>query len=230
MVVIIPDVSGSMGRTDAAGTPLLNGAKAAVLTVVEDLPAGTRVGLRAYGHAYAGDDPAVGCTDGALLAPAASANTNAISLPSTGSSPPGSPRSAWPRSKGETYFGVPTLSDRPASVTVSVDDVLEETADRWYIRVESQSREHPTEVPYSLQVTIETTTPPPSPRLTTTLSMTGAPVATDRSGRASLTPGDESGWPTWALVAAGVAPGGAGAGGWLLARSRTRTSTPGSRR
>lgn len=404
-VLIVLDVSGSMGRTDAAGTQLLSGAKAAVRTVVEDLPAGTRVGLRAYGHTYAGDDPAVGCADSALLTPVAAANTNTINaaldglqptgftpirlaleqgvndLPAQGQrtiivisdgedtcSPPEpcevaerlsaqgvdvtvesvgllleneeareqlvclsdatggtyrdaatveelseslvalSTRAARTVSTGdavegtpspadaptvregvssdtivvpetlhygltlepgqeatvtatvgpldlpgesayravalrvapetgtggaETYFGVQTLSDQPASVSVSVDDVRAETAGRLIIRVESQSRERPAEVAYDLQLTIETTAPPPSPSpspsSTPSPSTTGAPAATNCSGPASSTSGEESKWPTWAMVAvAGVGIAGAGVGGWLLARSRPR-SAPGPR-
>lgn len=68
-VLIVLDSSGSMNRTDPGGTTLMAGAKAAVAQVVEQLPAGAPVGLRAYGHTYTGEDEATGCADTALLAP-----------------------------------------------------------------------------------------------------------------------------------------------------------------
>lgn len=68
-VLLIMDASGSMNRPDDAGRPLIDGAKQALIDVVDSLPAGSSVGLRVYGHRVPNTDQEQGCQDTELIAP-----------------------------------------------------------------------------------------------------------------------------------------------------------------
>lgn len=68
-VMVVLDVSGSMGRVDGSGQTLLRGAKNALGELVGSLPAKTVLGVRAYGSEYAGRDKSVSCRDTRLLVP-----------------------------------------------------------------------------------------------------------------------------------------------------------------
>ena len=62
-LLLILDASGSMGRVDANGVRLIDGAKQALLDLVNILPDDVQVGLRVYGHTYPNTDKVNGCTD-----------------------------------------------------------------------------------------------------------------------------------------------------------------------
>lgn len=68
-ILVIMDVSGSMARTDAGGTTLIQGARQAVRQLVSEAPPETPVGLRLYGHTYPGEDKRRGCQDTELVVP-----------------------------------------------------------------------------------------------------------------------------------------------------------------
>ncbi len=70
-LLLIMDASGSMNAVDDGGTRLIDGAKAALNRVVDELPDGTPVGLRVYGHRTPNTDPVAGCQDTELIAPVA---------------------------------------------------------------------------------------------------------------------------------------------------------------
>jgi hypothetical protein len=67
--LLILDSSGSMRADDGSGRPKIEAAKEALLRLVDELPDGAQVGLRAYGHRYDNSDRARGCTDTELLQP-----------------------------------------------------------------------------------------------------------------------------------------------------------------
>ena len=68
-VLVIMDVSGSMGRDDGTGTTLIDGAREAVNRFLALMPDATPVGLRVDGSEYPGDDQARGCRDSDLVVP-----------------------------------------------------------------------------------------------------------------------------------------------------------------
>ena len=68
-LLLILDASGSMARTDANGVRLIDGAKQALLALVDTLPDDVQVGLRVYGHRYPSTDQTNGCTDTELIVP-----------------------------------------------------------------------------------------------------------------------------------------------------------------
>ena len=68
-VLIVMDASRSMGKPAGDGSSRLAVAKAALRTVVDGLPDGSRVGLRLYGHRVAGAGRAAGCRDTELVTP-----------------------------------------------------------------------------------------------------------------------------------------------------------------
>ena len=68
-VLLILDASGSMNRVDGSGTPLIDGAKAALREIVHRLPPDANVGLRVYGHRTSNEDPIAGCVDTELVVP-----------------------------------------------------------------------------------------------------------------------------------------------------------------
>ncbi|MBT8216936.1 MAG: VWA domain-containing protein [Acidimicrobiia bacterium] len=68
-VLLIMDASGSMGRVDANGIRLIDGAKEALTTLVDALPEGIPIGLRVYGHRTPNTDKATGCQDTELVVP-----------------------------------------------------------------------------------------------------------------------------------------------------------------
>ena len=90
-LLVIMDVSGSMERTDASGTTLINGAREAVREFVDVVPPETEIGLRLYGSDYAGDDEAAGCRDTRLAVPIGPAEGSgaAISAAIDGARPTG---------------------------------------------------------------------------------------------------------------------------------------------
>lgn len=69
--LLVLDSSGSMRADDGTGRPKIEAAKAALLQLVDELPDGTPVGLRVYGHRFPNTDRARGCTDTELLQPVA---------------------------------------------------------------------------------------------------------------------------------------------------------------
>lgn len=68
-VLVILDVSGSMQRDDGTGTTLMQGARAAVGALLDEVPDETPVGLRFYGASYPGDNERQGCRDTDLVVP-----------------------------------------------------------------------------------------------------------------------------------------------------------------
>lgn len=68
-LLVIMDVSGSMGDRDASRTTLIQGARNAVAALVDKAPADAAIGLRLYGSEYAGNSKATGCTDTRLAVP-----------------------------------------------------------------------------------------------------------------------------------------------------------------
>jgi hypothetical protein len=68
-VLLILDASGSMNQVDGSGTPLIDGAKAALREIVHRLPPDANVGLRVYGHRTSNEDPIAGCVDTELVVP-----------------------------------------------------------------------------------------------------------------------------------------------------------------
>jgi Ca-activated chloride channel family protein len=68
-LVLILDASGSMDRLDANGVRLIDGAKQALLDLIDALPDDLQVGLWVYGHRYPNTDRLKGCTDTELIVP-----------------------------------------------------------------------------------------------------------------------------------------------------------------
>jgi hypothetical protein len=68
-LLIVMDASKSMSKPTGDGATRLQAAKAALRALVKDLPDGSRVGLRLYGHRVAGATRAEGCRDTELVAP-----------------------------------------------------------------------------------------------------------------------------------------------------------------
>jgi Ca-activated chloride channel family protein len=70
-ILLIMDASGSMNAVDDRNTPLLDGAKAALNRVVQELPDRAVAGLRVFGHRTPNSDRAAGCQDTELVVPVA---------------------------------------------------------------------------------------------------------------------------------------------------------------
>lgn len=68
-VLLIMDASGSMGRVDDRGVRLIDGAKEALITLLDAVPDGAPIGLRVYGHRVPEPDQAGGCFDTELVVP-----------------------------------------------------------------------------------------------------------------------------------------------------------------
>jgi Ca-activated chloride channel family protein len=68
-VLLIVDFSGSMLRSDGAGSTRIDAAKQAVTALVQALPDDLVVGLRAYGHRVPSSDKAAACQDSELVVP-----------------------------------------------------------------------------------------------------------------------------------------------------------------
>jgi hypothetical protein len=68
-VLLIMDASGSMNATGPDGSTLLEGARNALVDVVEGLPDEQHVGLRVYGHTVPNTDQVNGCRDTELIHP-----------------------------------------------------------------------------------------------------------------------------------------------------------------
>ena len=60
-IELVLDVSGSMAEDDAGDLTRIDAAKQAMKTVIDGIPDEAEVGLRFYGHSYAGEDEEVGC-------------------------------------------------------------------------------------------------------------------------------------------------------------------------
>ena len=70
-VVLILDASKSMKADDGTGRPKIEAAKAALNTLVDQLPDDAKVGLRVYGSQVSGTGKAQGCADTKLVSPVA---------------------------------------------------------------------------------------------------------------------------------------------------------------
>lgn len=81
-IVVIVDISGSMARADAAGTVLMQGARTALRDLLAKVPANSNIGLRLYGHTYAGANKAEGCRDTELVVPIGPASRTASDIQS----------------------------------------------------------------------------------------------------------------------------------------------------
>lgn len=75
-VLVVVDASGSMAREDADGTDLMSVTRTAVDALLDRLPAGSQVGIRAYGHRIGNSEDLrdEGCVDTELLAPVGAGN------------------------------------------------------------------------------------------------------------------------------------------------------------
>jgi Ca-activated chloride channel family protein len=78
-VMVVLDASGSMNTDDAPG-PRIDAAKAAVINLIDALPADATVGLQVYGTGTGSTDAekAAGCTDIKTLVPVGPADTAAL--------------------------------------------------------------------------------------------------------------------------------------------------------
>lgn len=74
-LALVLDASGSMAGTDPSGATKMEAARRALGGVVDRLPTGTQVAVRAYGGTY--DDRQRGCTDTRLLLPAGAVDVEA---------------------------------------------------------------------------------------------------------------------------------------------------------
>ena len=70
-VILVVDASKSMKADDGTGRPKMAAAKAALNTLVDELPDDAKVGLRVYGSEVSGTGKAAGCADTKLVAPVA---------------------------------------------------------------------------------------------------------------------------------------------------------------
>jgi Ca-activated chloride channel family protein len=70
-VILVVDASKSMRADDGSGRPKMEAAKAALNTLVDELPEDAKVGLRVYGSEVSGTGKEAGCADTKLVAPVA---------------------------------------------------------------------------------------------------------------------------------------------------------------
>jgi Ca-activated chloride channel family protein len=70
-VILVVDASKSMKADDGTGRPKIVAAKAALNTLVDELPDDAKVGLRIYGSQVSGTGKAEGCLDTKLVSPVA---------------------------------------------------------------------------------------------------------------------------------------------------------------
>jgi Ca-activated chloride channel homolog len=70
-VILVVDASKSMKADDGSGRPKMAAAKAALNTLVDELPDDAKVGLRIYGSEVSGTGKAAGCADTKLVSPVA---------------------------------------------------------------------------------------------------------------------------------------------------------------
>jgi Ca-activated chloride channel homolog len=70
-VILVVDASKSMRADDGTGRPKMAAAKAALNTLVDELPDDAKVGLRVYGSEVSGTGKEAGCADTKLVAPVA---------------------------------------------------------------------------------------------------------------------------------------------------------------
>ena len=70
-VILVVDASKSMKADDGSGRPKFAAAKAALNTLVDELPDDAKVGLRVYGSEVSGTGKAAGCADTKLVSPVA---------------------------------------------------------------------------------------------------------------------------------------------------------------
>jgi Ca-activated chloride channel family protein len=68
-VILVVDASKSMKADDGSGRPKIEAAKAALNTLVDELPDDAKVGLRVYGSEVSGTGKAQGCADTKLVSP-----------------------------------------------------------------------------------------------------------------------------------------------------------------
>ena len=70
-MILVVDASKSMKADDGTGRPKMAAAKAALNTLVDELPDDAKVGLRVYGSEVSGTGKAAGCADTKLVSPVA---------------------------------------------------------------------------------------------------------------------------------------------------------------
>src|SRR3954462_15916019 len=70
-VILVVDASKSMRADDGSGRPKMAAAKAALNTLVDELPDDAKVGLRVFGSRVSGTGKAAGCADTMLVSPVA---------------------------------------------------------------------------------------------------------------------------------------------------------------
>lgn len=77
-LLLIMDASGSMNSRGGDGDRLIDGAKAALHDLVDQLPDNQNVGLRVYGHRFPNDDRENGCQDTELIHPVGPLDRDAL--------------------------------------------------------------------------------------------------------------------------------------------------------
>ena len=70
-MILVVDASKSMRADDGSGQPKIAAAKSALNTLVDELPADAKVGLRVFGSRVSGTGRAKGCADSRLVSPVA---------------------------------------------------------------------------------------------------------------------------------------------------------------
>jgi hypothetical protein len=77
-MVLVLDASGSMNEADGHGSTKMKAAKAAMKTIIGQLPPDVLVGLRVYGHRVPSSQKAKSCQDTQLIAPVVALNKSAL--------------------------------------------------------------------------------------------------------------------------------------------------------
>src|SRR5262245_49907116 len=79
-LLLILDASGSMNSNDGSGQSKIAAAKQALYQMIDNLPEGSQVGLRVYGHRVSSSerDRVAGCRDTELISPVQALNRQAM--------------------------------------------------------------------------------------------------------------------------------------------------------
>jgi Ca-activated chloride channel homolog len=88
-VILVVDASKSMKADDGSGRPKIAAAKAALNTLVDELPDNAKVGLRVYGSEVSGTGKAAGCADTKLVSPVAPLDRSGLKAAIDGITPRG---------------------------------------------------------------------------------------------------------------------------------------------